>query len=93
MQEPDITLLIDAIVSLDDREEAKAFLRDLMTEAELQEFSRRLQAAAMLSRKVPYTTIAASTGLSTTTIARVSRWLNSGTGGYQKVLSKLGMNS
>jgi TrpR-related protein YerC/YecD len=80
--------LVEVVVSLDTTEEARAFLRDLMTEAELKEFARRWKAARMLYRKVPYTTIEKETGLSSATIARVSKWLQEGEGGYRSVLER-----
>jgi TrpR-related protein YerC/YecD len=81
--------LIEAMLSLGSPDEARRFLRDLMTEGEIDEFAKRLQAAEMLSRKVPYTTIEKETGFSSTTVARVARWLNSGTGGYKRIIAKL----
>lgn len=76
-------------MALRDAEEAKRFLRDLMTEGEIEEFAKRLKAATLLSENVPYSTIEKATGLSSTTVARVSKWLNSGEGGYKSVINKL----
>jgi TrpR-related protein YerC/YecD len=81
--------LIDAILALKDPEEAKSFLRDLMTEGEIQEFSKRLLAAKMLTNKISYIEIEKQTGLSSTTIARVSKWLNGKGGGYKTILNKI----
>lgn len=81
--------LIQAILSLETPDEAKRFFRDLMTEKELAEFSKRLQAAEMLSVKIPYSVIEEKTGLSSTTVARVSKWLNGKEGGYKTVISRL----
>ncbi|MFA6043288.1 MAG: YerC/YecD family TrpR-related protein [Patescibacteria group bacterium] len=68
--------------------EMKKFLRDLLTPAEITEFSRRWKAAQMLDQGIPYTQIVAKTGLSSTTVARVQRWLTKGLGGYQLMLSQ-----
>lgn len=76
-------------MALETPEEAKKFLRDLMTEGELQEFSRRFKAAEMLWKKEPYSAIENVTGFSSTTIARVSKWLNGGEGGYKAIINKL----
>lgn len=73
--------------------EAKHFLRDLMTEGEIEEFGKRLKAAEMLLAKVPYSKIKKETGFSSTTVARVSKWLNSGEGGYKIIINKLHHNS
>lgn len=81
--------LADAILALKTRNEAKRFLRDLLTEKELIEFGNRWKAARMLSQSVLYTEIEKETGLSSTTVARVSKWLNAGKGGYKLMLQKL----
>ena len=81
--------LFDAILSLESREECYAFFEDLCTVSELQEMSRRMQAARMLRNNCVYTDIAARTGLSTATISRVNRCLKYGNDGYNKVLDRL----
>ena len=81
--------LIRAILALETADEARHFLRDLMTEGELKEFAKRLQTAELLSQNVSYSDIEAKTGFSSTTVARVSKWLNAGEGGYKTVISKL----
>jgi len=81
--------LINAITLLSNKKEAKKFLRDLLTESELVEFSNRWKAARMLSQKIPYTEIIKETGLSSTTVARVSDWLNGGMGGYKLMLKRI----
>ena len=80
--------LIKAVISLRNRGEAKKFLRDLLTEQEIIEFGNRWKAAQMLNDKVSYVKIVKKTGLSSTTIARISKWLNEGMGGYRLVLKK-----
>ncbi len=81
--------LISVILLLKNSGEAKKFLRDLLTESELVEFGNRWKAARMLSEKIPYIKIVGETGLSSTTIARVSDWLSGGTGGYKLMLKKI----
>ena len=81
--------LLKAILALKNITEAKKFLRDLLTEQEICEFSRRWQAAQMLSQKIPYSKIEKKTGLSSTTVARISKWLNKGMGGYQLIINRL----
>lgn len=81
--------LYSAIVELKTTEETRRFLRDLLTEEELLEFGRRWQAAQLLDKNVPYTKIVKKTGLSSTTIARVSKWLNRGMGGYKLMLKRI----
>ena len=78
-----------AILALDTADEARRFFRDLLTEEEIVEFSKRFQTAELLAQKVPYSVIEKATGLSSTTVARVSKWLNGTEGGYRRVISKL----
>lgn len=81
--------LTSAVLLLKNADEAKRFLRDLLTESELIEFGNRWKAARMLSENRPYTEITEQTGLSSTTVARVSKWLNKGMGGYKKIIGRL----
>lgn len=81
--------LLNVILQLRTPAEARRFFRDLLTEEELLEFSRRWQAAQMLNQKIPYTRIVQETGLSSTTVARVQRWLQGKLGGYRLVLKRL----
>lgn len=85
--------LIEAILALKNTNEARRFLRDLMTEKEIKEFANRLEAASMLSKDVQYNTIIEDTGLSSTTIARIAKWLNSSLGGYRLILARLSNTS
>ncbi len=81
--------LIDAILLLENKREAKAFLRDLLTASEIVELGNRWRAAQMLSQKISYTAVEQETGLSSTTVARVSRWLQKGKGGYKAMIAKI----
>ena len=81
--------LVQALLALETPSEARRFLRDLMTKNEILEFANRFRAAQMLADKISYLKIEKETGLSSTTVARVSKWLNKGEGGYKNILSKL----
>lgn len=83
--------LMKAILVLKTLGEAKSFFRDLLTEKELVEFGNRWKAARMLSKIIPYVEIEKETGLSSTTVARVSKWLNQGENGYKLVIRRLGL--
>lgn len=83
------TQLVEAFLCLESVDEAKRFLRDIMTEGEIEELGKRLEAARLLSFDTEYTKIIKSTGLSSTTIARISKWLKGSLGGYRIVLSRL----
>lgn len=81
--------LFKAILSLQGLAECQNFLRDLLTKAELKEFANRWKVAQLLANKTDYKNIEKETGMSSTTIARISKWLTSGTGGYQLAIKKL----
>ena len=85
----EITQLISAILTLKTQDEAKRFLRDLMTEKEITEFTNRFTAAQMLTQKIPYSIIEKKTGLSSTTVARVAKWLNGKERGYKTIINRL----
>lgn len=87
---PKTRSLLNAVLQLKSQDEARRFFRDLLTEEELLEFSRRWQAAQLLSQKVTYTMIVQETGLSSTTVARVQRWLQGKLGGYRLMLNRIG---
>ena len=81
--------LFNAILALKNTREARGFFRDLLTEQELIKFGNRWKTAQMLNQKIPYSKIEKETGLSSTTIARISKWLNKGRGGYKLILQRL----
>lgn len=83
------TDLLRAILELKNLGEAKAFFRDLLTEAEIIEFGKRWQAAQLLQLNVSYAEIVKRTGLSSRTVARVAKWLHRGQGGYQLMLKRV----
>ena len=81
--------LLNAILALESKDEAKRFLRDLMTEGEIEEFGKRLEAARLLSTNTQYSLIIELTGLSSTTVARISKWLKGSLGGYRLILDRI----
>lgn len=88
--------LYKALLSLETADEMRRFLGDLLTPAEIKEFSNRWQVAQMLDKKISYEKIEKETGMSTTTIARISKWLAGtlgGLGGYRLVLKKMNKNN
>ena len=82
--------LIDALVSLKTRKEAKCFFRDLLTRDEIRMVVDRWRVARMLDSGLSYKQIEQQTKLSSRTIARISRWLKEGEGGYRKMLTQRG---
>jgi TrpR-related protein YerC/YecD len=79
--------LFEAILSLENIEECRAFFEDICTIKELQDLSLRLRVAKMLSEGKNYQEICTATGASTATICRVNKCLTWGDG-YRAVLEK-----
>jgi TrpR-related protein YerC/YecD len=86
---PNLDALLDAIVRLDDRDEAARFLRDLCTLGELHDLGQRWAVVRMLDQGLHYAEISRLTGASTATITRIASWLNHGEGGYRAMLAKM----
>ena len=81
--------LADSFLALQTQQDVLNYLRDLMTPAEIREFSKRLEIARLLQEgKMSYLEISEKLGVSTTTVTRVAQWLNNGCGGYKQVLSR-----
>ncbi len=81
--------LLQALLVVKNEDQAWRFLRDLLTEEEIREFARRFEVAQMLADNISYKKIEEQTGMSSTTIARVSKFLSGKFGGYQLVLNQL----
>ena len=85
----DVEDLLDVLAGLDDKETIFALLEDLFTIREIKDTSQRLVVARLLSEGCSYNAIEARTGASATTIARVSKCLSYGSGGYRAALDLL----
>ncbi len=83
--ELDNTLTV--LSAIDSKERMFEFLLDLMTEKEMLEFSRRFEVAKMLDEGISYSRIEKKTAMSSTTIARISKALNSDNFGYKNALN------
>lgn len=81
--------LLRVIAGVDNEDTAYALMEDLFTIREIRETSQRLAVARMLDAGKPYVAIEEATGASATTIARVSKALNYGSGGYRTALDIL----
>ena len=89
LRSDDVEALLDVLVRMDDKETLFALLEDLFTIREIKETSQRLTVARMLDAGKSYAAIEQATGASATTIARVSKCLSYGTGGYRAALDLL----
>lgn len=85
----EIRELLEAVLSLETRDEAERFFRDLCTISELEAMAHRWQAARLLHEGLPYHEVSRQTGASTTTVTRVAHWLRHGEDGYQIALERL----
>lgn len=83
--------LFAAMLKLKTVDECRRFFRDLCTPEEIIAMADRWQAAKMLSRDLDYRDVAGRLHMSTTTVVRVAHWLRQGMGGYQLVLTRLGL--
>lgn len=84
--EAELQRLYRVLAKTVDAEQVKVLLDDLCTIREVHEMAQRLSVAFMLDAGVSYTVIQDKTGTSATTIARVSKCLNYGGGGYRSVI-------
>jgi TrpR-related protein YerC/YecD len=83
------SLLSQAFLLLKSEQEVSAFLHDILTPEEIGEISNRLDIARRLAEKESYSSIEKNTGYSSTTIARVAKFLKGKVGGYKTVLERL----
>jgi TrpR-related protein YerC/YecD len=81
--------LARAFAALDKPQEVQAFLRDLCTPAELEAMADRWRVVPLLRKGVPYREIYDLTGVSVTTIGRVARSLEHGSGGYATAIERI----
>lgn len=80
--------LCKAFLQLKTEEEMFNFVRDLMTESEILEFSQRLEIAKRLFNWQSYKKIEEDTKASSTTIARVAKFLHWKFWGYKNIFEK-----
>ena len=81
--------LYEAIASLQSAEEVRQFLYDLCTPAEVQAMTDRWKVVELIKTGKPYRKIYDETGVSSTTVGRVARFLSMGAGGYELIYNRL----
>ena len=89
LRTPEVEGLLEVLVAIDDKDTMFALLEDMFTIREIRESSQRLAVARLLDEGKSYAKIEQATGASATTIARVSKCLGYGTGGYRAALDKV----
>ena len=82
-------LLMEAVLKLENVEDAYRFFEDICTIAEVKSMAQRIEVARLLRAGVTYQEIARETGASSATISRVNRALIYGAEGYVRVLDAL----
>ena len=81
--------LFEAILSIENKEECYEFFSDACTIKEILDIAQRLKVAKMLRAGNSYAQISREVGVSTATISRVSRCLEYGSSGYNKILERM----
>lgn len=81
--------LISAFLSIDNKNLMFAFLKDLLTQPEMDELVNRLEVARLLNDGISQREVSGVTGVSIATVTRVNQWLNRGNNGYKQVLALL----
>lgn len=89
MTHDDTTHLLDAILTLKNREELQRFFDDLCTIQEINSMAQRFEVAQYLDKGLTYAQIADITHASTATISRVNRSLVYGAEGYKLAIERM----
>ena len=89
LRTPEVEDLLTVLTEMHDKDMLYALLEDMFTIREIRESSQRLAVARMLDEGKSYAKIEQATGASATTIARVSKCLSYGSGGYRAALDVL----
>ena len=80
--------LYNELIKLETVDECESFLSDLCTMKELQSMGQRLKAAKMLIEGKTYNEVIEATDISSATLARVSKCVRYGNGGYANLIKK-----
>ena len=87
----DIETLYDAFLTLKSDDDVRSFLKDLCTGQEIRAFAERFRVAWLLDEgQLSYREISDQTGVSTTTVTRVAKYLRDEPHqGYRRVLDRM----
>ena len=88
MKKVDHTELYQEILKLETIEECQKFFDDLCTINELDAMLQRIKAAKMLLEDKTFQEVTKETKISSATLARISKWIKYGDGGYKDILEK-----
>ncbi len=84
--------LYQALAAIKSVEEAELFLKDLCTPMEIRAMADRWRIVPWILEHIPYRQIYDETGVSVTTVGRVARSIEFGSGGYQLIYERVGKN-
>lgn len=87
MNQKYIDELAKTIASMKNKKVIKDFLTNILTPAELEEISKRLQIVKLLHKGVPQRKVAEKLNVSIGTVSRGSRELKYGAPGFRKILT------
>lgn len=87
----DIEILYQAFLALENEDDVRNFLKDLCTGQEIRAFAERFRVAWLLDQgELSYREISEQTGVSTTTVTRVAKYLRDEPHqGYRRVLDRM----
>lgn len=88
MDNESINRLFSAILALENKDECQSFFEDLCTIQELSSMAQRLEVAQLIYQGKSYAEVNKLTGASTTTICRVGKCVNYGSGGYKTAIER-----
>ena len=83
-----IAELYRIIADLASAEECELLFEDLCTKKEVEKMAERLYAAKLLMSGMTYNQVIAETDISSATLARVSKCIQFGEGGYESIIKK-----
>lgn len=88
MNKKDYKELFDEILKLENEGECEKFFDDLCTINELDAMLQRIKAAKMLLEDKTFQEVIKETNISSATLARVSKCIKYGDGGYASIINK-----
>ena len=88
MKKNNYSELYAEILKLETIEECEKFFDDLRTINELEAMLQRIKAAKMLLEDKTFQEVVKETGISSVTLARVSKCIKYGYGGYKTIINK-----
>ncbi len=81
--------LYNVLAKMKTKEEVKTLLEDLCTIREIEQMAQRIESAKLLLENKTYTQIIEMTDISSATLSRISKCIQYGSGGYNKLLANI----